>query len=312
MLPVLACLLLITPVYAADNEGDTAATLSKKLNARVTIEPLDKIPLKEVLDFFSNKHDLTLIVDPLISELRDGGGPGAVANVEEFLEQKVSLPKLKKVKLETALQYVLDQVQAKFLIMSDHIKIVDRQVADRQTGIHDPDPIDAPSISAEMIDRVKPLTRRALVQLHLKQQPLATVLEDLAESTGTNIVLGADIGELPKALITLKLKNTPLNVAVEMIAEQVGLAVVEKANVLLVTTKERAKVLQDKEKAIQTERELRQSGILPGMQGNGGGLFNPLGFNPMQPQTELELNAEDRELFDRIEKLLIKLTELKK
>src|SRR5207244_10702847 len=76
--------------------------LRDKLNQTVNIDkPIENMPLKDVLDFLSDKYDVTFIVDVQAFE-RDTGD----RTVED---KQVRLPKMPGVSLGTIMRFVLAQ-----------------------------------------------------------------------------------------------------------------------------------------------------------------------------------------------------------
>src|SRR5581483_10481403 len=105
--------------------GDRRAALCNKLEESVTIDkPIDNQPLKDVLEYLTDRYGVTFIVDNQAFD-RDKG----LKNVED---SPVRLPKMSAVRLQTVLRYVLDQVSGVVLVRGDHLEITtnDRQMMD--------------------------------------------------------------------------------------------------------------------------------------------------------------------------------------
>ncbi len=77
-------------------------------------------------------------------------------------------------------------------------------------------------------------------------RPLAAVLQDLANQSGTNIVIDPRaIKKAAESVVPLRLDDVPLETAVRLAAEVAGYRAVRMNNVLFVTTEDRAKVLRE-------------------------------------------------------------------
>jgi hypothetical protein len=81
---------------------------------------------------------------------------------------------------------------------------------------------------------------RQRVSINLDRVPLATALKQLAQDTGTNLVLDGRLNQEAKGAVTLTLDDVPLDVAVRVMAETCGLKPARIGNVLFVTTKANA------------------------------------------------------------------------
>jgi hypothetical protein len=161
----------------------------------------------------------------------------------------VKLGKHTDMKLETALTLLCEQAQCRFLIYTDHIKIVPFTSWLYETAVLQHDPLtsaalgldDTPFLTAEEMQKTKPLTKRAVVSASFKNKPLSDVLDEIAESTGANVVLSPLLpANVRQAPITVRFANTPVDAAVRTLCEMTESGVIEDANVLLVTTRERA------------------------------------------------------------------------
>ncbi|MFO0807706.1 MAG: VWA domain-containing protein [Gemmataceae bacterium] len=103
-------------VYGLDGvSSKKAIQIREKLNQPVSIDkPIENLPLREALDFFSEKYDLTFIVDEQAFE-EEGN--------KTILEQMVRLPKMPGVSLQTALRFLLAQVKGNYIIRKDYVEI---------------------------------------------------------------------------------------------------------------------------------------------------------------------------------------------
>ena len=100
---------------------------------------------------------------------------------------------------------------------------------------------DVPLLPTQEFQKAKPLIKRGLVNASFKSKPLADVIDEIVEATGANVavspLLPANVRQAP---ITVKFANTPVDAAVRTLCEMIEGGVIEDANVLLITTRERA------------------------------------------------------------------------
>jgi hypothetical protein len=89
-----------------------------------------------------------------------------------------------------------------------------------------------------------------LVRSNFEKLPLRDALRELAQQAEYNIVLDSSVDdEAAKTPVTARLRNAPLDTAVRLLADMAGLRVVQTANVLYVTTPEKAEALRERLKA---------------------------------------------------------------
>ena len=99
------------------------ADLNKLLAKRVTIDRFDDT-FKDAVKLLADKYELPLAVDPKLGE-DQGAAVAAMAVACEGVDGlQIKLPRLVNVRLDTVLKLVVEQVNAKFLVYPDHIKIV--------------------------------------------------------------------------------------------------------------------------------------------------------------------------------------------
>ncbi|HKB04306.1 MAG TPA: hypothetical protein VKD90_18930, partial [Gemmataceae bacterium] len=129
--------------------ADDSAKIAEKLLDRIDQERIDKTPLRDVLDFLQQRTDLTILLDTkaLIQE--------GVAESPEMLENTaITLPSMKKVRIETVLKLVADQLGADFYIAPDHVKLTSPTVKDLVTGRARPLPdLYGGEVTEEQIER---------------------------------------------------------------------------------------------------------------------------------------------------------------
>ena len=85
-----------------------------------------------------------------------------------------------------------------------------------------------------------------LVHATFAQRPLAEALREMAEQTEYNIVLDNRAGEKAKAEVSARFVNTPLDTAVNFVADMVDLRTILLDNVIYVTTRENAALMESR------------------------------------------------------------------
>jgi hypothetical protein len=274
-------------------------TLADKLARKVTLDKTDG-KFGDVVRDFAEKFDLPLVVDRFTSETDEEILPVETA--------KVRLPKLVNVRVDTALCILCDQVKGMPLVRADHVRIVPAAVGLYESGVlKQPDPTsgqeeDAPLLPQVEMQKAKPLIHRALVTAAYRKVTLEDVLDDVAEATGANVVLSPEVGPKANVAVTARFANTPVDAAVRTLCEMTDLGVIEDANVLVVTTRERAaaRAKADEEKRLKA-RVVAIGPVGIGGSGLGGGVVVPA-----------ELVAELSKLKEQNEKLQKEVEELKK
>jgi hypothetical protein len=150
------------------------------------------------------------------------------AMIESVDDQTVRLPKIIGVKFSTVLRLVADQVGGTYRLRGDHIEIIPRNRLWPQVGFEwVPQRQFAPIVDAEF-----------------RNQELSAALQELADESGTNIVLDARSAEKVKTPITAVFNGVPIDTAVELIANMAGLKSVVLDRAIYVTTPENAKRLE--------------------------------------------------------------------
>lgn len=234
---------LAQPPKAAPLPKDAKADrpdLHKQLTARVTVEKFDG-KFKDAVQFLAEKYELPLVVDPRVGQ----DAEGAIAcNADE---RPVKLAKLTNVRLDTVLNLLTEQVNAKFLVYPDHIKIVPTAFWLYESAVLQHDPLgltqgdETPFLTPLDMQKTKPLTKRGVVNASFKNKPLNEIIDEIAEATGANVALAPLVpAQTRQGALTVRFTNVPVDAAVRTLCEMTELGVIEDANVLLVTTSERA------------------------------------------------------------------------
>jgi len=102
--------------------------LAGKLSKVVDIERAIQAPLKDVLEFLSDRFDLTLIVDPAAFKALEP----PVDSVEDV---PVRLPRMPGVTLSTVLRLVLSPIGGTYLVRRDYIEITTSREAIREKAV---------------------------------------------------------------------------------------------------------------------------------------------------------------------------------
>jgi hypothetical protein len=231
------------PAEAGKLTDHTIDRLCDFLQRRVTIDkPIENAPLRDVLEFLSDKYGLTFIVD---TQAFEQAGVGGGRNVED---SQVRLPKMPGVNLAAILRFLTAQVDGTYLIRRDFIEITTRH---RQV-------LEAfgPGVESSTLN---PPT----VNVAFQGRSLEKALADVAVQSGKNIVLDPRVADKEKLVVTAQLLNTPIDAAVRVLADMVGLQAVTMENVYYVTTPENADRLDRQQRARETGEPTAPDKVTP-------------------------------------------------
>jgi hypothetical protein len=231
---------------AAPAEG--AAELAKKLAGRVTLEKAFEGKFPDAVKMLAEKFDLPLTVDREVLRYLVEADDGV-----EQVPGTVRLPKLTDVKLETLLTILCDQANAKFLIYPDRVRVTpfafwlyETRVRQDDPSADPNDPGAVPLVTAIDLEKTKPLIKRAVVTKAYKAVAVSDILDDIATTTGATVNLAPVVGNKADTRLTVRFANTPVDAAVRTVCELADLGVIEDANTLTVTTRERAAEVEKK------------------------------------------------------------------
>jgi hypothetical protein len=162
------------------------------------------------------------------------------------LENKaISLPALKRVRIETALRVVLDQFDADFYITPDHIKITTTSAKDLATGqakrLPELHPNQVGGEEAAEFSRTDIVRSMPYVTASFRETAAADAFKDLASRAGRNVLISEGAAEKAKTAISVNLSNVAFETAAASIAEAAGLRALRNGNVVVIVTAERAK-----------------------------------------------------------------------
>jgi hypothetical protein len=256
MRPTFACALvaltLALPAAAAPDAKkppppDDAAEIADKLLERIDLDRFDRVGLRPVLDVLQEKLGYSILLDnrPLLAATgEDGGGPQLLD------ERAVSLPPLKKVRIETVLRLLTDQLDADFYIAADHVKVTTPAIKNLITGpgkvLHNLYPIDDAGEEGQL-ERNMVVRHTPTVTAAFKDLPLAEAVEKVARRAGRTAVISAAAAEKARAPITVALTNVPFETAVSSLAEAAGLRAYRNGGAIVIVTPERAKAIDQSE-----------------------------------------------------------------
>ncbi|MBY0522595.1 MAG: hypothetical protein K2R98_04330 [Gemmataceae bacterium] len=239
------------PVRSADRGVNRAIRekLDRPINLQFGIDP--NTPLKDALEFLADRHDLTFIVD---------SNAFAAIGVQKVEEQPVQLPKMSGVPIRVVLRLLLSQIKGDvysgaFILKDGHVEVT--------TTYHA-----APQLSLWGTPDGRQQIPRVDVDGH--GQALDDALQEMADTTGLNIVIDARVAGKAKKQVLTSLTNVPIDTAVRVLADQAELRLVIMDDVLYITSRDNAKDLEaDQDKRIQRmleaeKRQMERGGLTPG------------------------------------------------
>jgi hypothetical protein len=218
-----------------------ASTLKLRL-ALTKVVDIDKPfdgDLKDILEYLSDRFELTFIIDPVA--FRNSDPP--LDNVDST---KMNLPKLPGVKLHTVLRLLLDPIGGTYFVHGDFIEITTYKALRKKLGYQ----------AVPAWDRTEASYLGDPVHLLAKEMPFADAVRELADASGANIVIDIRAKEQAKKPVTATLQQAPLRTAVRVLADMVELKVVALDNILYVTTPENAEKIAKEEAAKFSPPEL--------------------------------------------------------
>jgi hypothetical protein len=211
--------------------------LQQPVNLDKGIDP--STPLKDALEFLSDRYDLTIIVDEQ-AFLEIG--------VQRAEEQPVQLPKMVGVTMATVLRLLLSQIKGDeyhgtYAIRDDHLLITTTLRASTAETWTADSGTPAPTIDVDCV-----------------QKPLQDVLYELRDLSRMNILVDARVADKARKPITATLTKVPADTAVRLLADMGDLRMVAIDNVLYVTSIDNAKELQAQQEARARQRQAKKSG----------------------------------------------------
>jgi hypothetical protein len=201
----------VPPIAQPAKKPHPNVAIRESMSKPVDIDKAIEAPLKDVLEFISDRFNLTLIVNDVAFKSLE-------PPLENVGETHVKLPKMPHVNLYTVLRLVLSGIKGTYIVREGFVEIL------------------TPEAVRELI--------KTPVHVTAKQQTLADVLEDLSEQTGANIVLDLRAEEKAQTLVTATLQDISLQNAVNVLSNMADLKSVVFDNVILVTTAENAEEMR--------------------------------------------------------------------
>lgn len=133
----IAVLLLLAGISSAWSAPKLDETLAARIDKNIEIHA--NTPLKEALDFLSDRFKLTLIIDDKAFR---------TAGIQDVGLHPVQLPKVNKAQLGTVVQVILNEVGATYQVKKDHLQIVPRPKGKALVDL-------LPAASKELLARLK-------------------------------------------------------------------------------------------------------------------------------------------------------------
>jgi RNA polymerase sigma factor (sigma-70 family) len=203
--------------------------LQKALSEPVAFKGFDdpKTSLIEALDNLAKLHNVTFDVNEkaFTSE-----------QLNDVLRTPIAetpIPEM-RVSLQHVLKKVLSRLPvesgATFVIRKDHIEITTTKAIRTELGIAEDRPL------------------LPLVYEEFEERPLPAALKALASASGMSVVLDGQAAPDKGAKVTADFHNVPVDTAVRVLADMAGLSMARLDNVLYVTTREKAGLLQAEQK----------------------------------------------------------------
>lgn len=252
MRPLLAAglltLLLTCPGRAAPDKARPpaagAAEIADKLLERADFDRFDQVSVRTILDVLQERLGYTILVDHKAILAARGADP---ANPQVLEGQQITLPAMKRVRLETALRQVLDQINADFYIEADHVQVTTGALKDLVVGPRRTLPSLRPT--AETVEEPQPevgiqLRHTPTVTAAFQDVPLAEALRTVSLRTGRAVAVTPEAGDTAKAPVSVVLANAPFETAVAALAEAAGLRAFRTGNAAVLVTPERARRIE--------------------------------------------------------------------
>jgi hypothetical protein len=298
--------LLALPVAAAPDKTkpapDGAAEIADKLSERIDLERIEQVSFRGMIDILQEKLGYTILVDHkgILAALGEDG-----ANRQALEERMITLPAMKRVRLETALRQVLDQVNADFYIDADHVRVTTGPLKELVIGPRRVLPELRPTAEANadepQVEVGIQIRQTSTVTAEFKDVPLSDALQAVSRRTGRPVAVNPDAGEKAKVTVSVSMANAPFETAVSVLAEAAGLRAYRTGNAAVIITPERAKRLEG-------------AGVSTGMLDVGSSdsrLATPDHLDRLR-QDRARLEADHQALEDKVRALTAELEKLKK
>jgi hypothetical protein len=242
-MPALACACALALTAAPAPAGEqkpapekrdaTEAILISLLHDEVQLKEgnnINEIPVFELLQELSRKHNLTLVINE--ESFKEVG-------IQNFKEDKPNLAttQLRGLHLHQFLRVVLGSMGATFLVRNNSIEIVPVEYAAKMTK----SPLLPPSEST------RPQLREPLVSFIVKEKPLNETVAEIAKRYDLTVVVSPQAGDARTGFVSARVLNMPAEKALELLALQADLRVVRRGAAFLITSKDQANELFEEE-----------------------------------------------------------------
>ena len=217
------------PARARERGDELADALNKAVKIAGFEDP--KTTLVELLDQLSKRFDLTFDVDEKAFKLE------MLPDVlKTEVVQQNPIPEM-----NATLGMVLKKVLARIPVPSGATYVIRREAIEITT---------VEALRKEIWGENYHGPMLPLVRGDFEKLPLRGALRELAQQAEYNIVLDSAVAEeAAKTPVTARLRNAPLDTAVRLLADMADLRAVPAANVLYVTTPDKAEALRARLKA---------------------------------------------------------------
>jgi RNA polymerase sigma factor (sigma-70 family) len=249
--------------------------------------PLEAMPLKDLLEYLSERYDVPIRIDiPAFAQL-------GLSNAAGLYEQQVKLPVVRGMSLGDVLRDALAQIpqtggpedgggggvgQVTYRIRDGQILIVPAfvtpfsSVGSPPPG-SDSEPAQVTRSHLLLQDEGEPIS------FSVEEKPLTDVLKELRRMTGANIVLDARQKDKAKLEITAEMHDVRLLAGLRILCDMCELQPVSLNNIYYITSKQNAEKLQKEldhkrygePQQLQPNYGIGGLGGGPGLGGLGGG-----------------------------------------
>jgi hypothetical protein len=243
---ILALLGRAGPLRADDKQ---ALEIHDKLAKTIKFNGIDdpKTNLGEVLDMLAKQYDLTFTVNERAFTRQK------ITDVLKFEIAGTSPLHAMNTSLETVLKQVLSRIgeEATFVIRKDYVEITTSQ-----------------AVVQEFYPGFRGGKLPPLIHAAFEEKPLDDALKQLARMTGENVVIDSRVAKEAKMVVSATMTNVPLDTAVRLLADMAALTTIRVENVLYVTSKDNARLMQ---------REIEDRRMNEPRRPIGEGLLSPYG-----------------------------------
>ncbi len=227
----------VNAVASSDFTPHTAASIRALLQQPARLDkPIEPTSLKDILEFLSDKYGVSIRIDPAAFARLMVDKPFAM------YDEQVQLPVVRGMTLGQILHDLLAQVNSSgprgvtFVVRGSQIVIVPPYLVPfARTLTEGPDyqPILNPDIIEDQVQGPS-------VSINVQNKPLADVLRELADGTGTNIILDGRAKEEGQTPISSTLQNVRLFTALRVLADMANLQPTTLGNVYYITSRQNA------------------------------------------------------------------------